>query len=266
MAWVLATSLAALRRDLDAVFPNRDRSSDGTIGDTAHQGRSSGHNPDDTPGSRPESTDADNKPEVRAYDADNDLRDPRGIDFQQVIDAILATSADRDRLAYIIHRRRIWRKRAGWRREVYTGASPHDEHAHFSGDPASDEDARPWTSILSFQQKEMRVDTTPNEVNDWTGLRRIESLHKNLSHTVLDSAGGNEPNGLHEKLQEILTAVQAAGWTQEQREALAEDIAARVLSVLAPPISEAEVDQIEQQLRVPLPRVGDTPTQPAERE
>lgn len=150
MTWVLTTSLAALRRDLNTAFPNRDKSSDGTIGDAAHQASTSGHNPDDTAGSRSEYTDADTKPEVRAYDADNDLRDPRGIDFQQVIDRILATPADRDRLAYIIHRRKIWRRRNGWRQENYTGSSPHTEHAHFSGDPAQDENGAPFTSILSF--------------------------------------------------------------------------------------------------------------------
>ncbi len=206
MAWTLTTSLAALRRDLNSAFPNRDKASDGTIGDAAHQASVSGHNPDDTAGSKSEYSDADAKQEVRAYDADNDLRDPRGVDFQQVIDAILATPADRVRLAYIIHRRKIWRKRNGWRRESYTGSSPHDEHGHFSGDPAFDEDASPWTSILRFKEAPV-ADTTPTETNDWTGLRRIESLHKNLSHTVVDATGGGEPNGLHTKLEEILTAV-----------------------------------------------------------
>jgi hypothetical protein len=224
MAWYLTTSLAALRRDLDAAFPTRDRKSDGTIGDAAHQASTSGHNPDDTPGSKAEYTDADTRPEVRAYDADNDLRDPRGVDFQQVIDAILATPADRDRLAYIIHRRRIWRKRTGWRREVYTGSSPHDEHGHFSGDPIHDENGAPWTSILSFKEASM-ADTTPNQVNDWTGLRRIESLHKNLPATIADATGGGEPNGLHTALAGItdtlnglvqLLGVGGTGATHEQ--------------------------------------------------
>lgn len=151
MGWVLTTSLAALRRDLNATFPSRDKASDGTIGDAAHQLETSGHNPDDTAGSKSEYIDADTKQEVRAFDADNDLRDPRGIDFQQVIDAILRTPADRDRLMYIIHRRKIWRKRTGWKQETYTGSSPHNEHGHFSGDPNQDENGAPWTSVLSFK-------------------------------------------------------------------------------------------------------------------
>lgn len=84
------------------------------------------------------------------------------------------------------------------------------------------------------------ADTTPNEVNDWTGLRRIESLHKNLSHTHADT--GSEPNGLHVKLEEILAAARADGWSQEQRDALAEDVAARVLAVLATKIGDVIVE------------------------
>ncbi len=175
MAWTLTTSLAALRRDLNATFPNRDKSSDGTIGDKAHQESTSGHNPDDTPGSKPEYSDADSKQEVRAYDADNDLRDRRGVDFQQVIDRVLATPADRDRLAYIIHRRRIWKKRNGWRREVYTGSSPHDEHAHFSGDPIHDENGAPWTSILAFKEASMAaLEPTDGSYNDL--IFRVKAL------------------------------------------------------------------------------------------
>jgi hypothetical protein len=44
--YYLAPSLVALRAELDAKWPRRDRSSDGWIGDAAHSSRASQHNPD----------------------------------------------------------------------------------------------------------------------------------------------------------------------------------------------------------------------------
>lgn len=155
MAWVVTASLARLMADFRTTFPAKSRASDGTIGDTAHQAETSGHNPDDTPGSKAEYSDADSKAEVRAIDVDNTLRDPRGVTMEQVVQRLLATPADRDRLMYVIYNRRIWRKKNSWRQETYTGSSPHTEHAHFSGDPASDENAAQWTSVTSFQEDTM---------------------------------------------------------------------------------------------------------------
>src|SRR5262249_36859977 len=42
----LAKSLITLIDEVDAKYPDRDRSNDGTIGDTSHQARRSDHNPD----------------------------------------------------------------------------------------------------------------------------------------------------------------------------------------------------------------------------
>jgi hypothetical protein len=136
-------ALDRLWRDFSTAFPRRDTSSDGWIGDEAHQDRVSGHNPDDTPGARPEYEDADSIPEVRAIDVDVDLRGPATM--AQVIERILETPADARRLKYVIHAGRIASKSSGWAWRPYSGSNPHDKHGHFSGDPAYDDDDRPWS-------------------------------------------------------------------------------------------------------------------------
>ncbi len=158
---VLTTALTRLRSDFNTRFPSRDTASDGWIGDTRHQAETSGHNPDDTPGSKAEYSDADSKAEVRAVDVDKDLHDP--VTMQQVVDAILRTPADLRRLKYIIYQRRIWSATHGWVPRTYTGSNPHDQHAHFSGDPAYDEDGRAWSSVLNIGRSTQEDDMTPEE-------------------------------------------------------------------------------------------------------
>jgi cytidylate kinase len=141
---VLTASLTKLRNGFNTAFPRRRKESDGWIGDTAHQSRKSGHNPDDTDGSLAEYSDADSKPEVRAIDVDKDLEYP-GITMPQVIQRILATPNDIKRLKYIIFNGVIWSKTNNWKPAKYTGDNQHTEHAHLSGDPAYDEDVTPWS-------------------------------------------------------------------------------------------------------------------------
>lgn len=132
-AWRLTKSLARFRRLVDGRWPNRDHASDGTIGDTVHQAETSGHNPDDTAGSRPEwGGDSDSVAEVRAFDMDSDLREP-GTTAQMLVEHLIRLPGLNKVFRYIIFDRKIYRAANGWKPETYTGASPHTEHIHFSG-------------------------------------------------------------------------------------------------------------------------------------
>lgn len=131
--WKLTDGLANLRRQIDEAFPGRDRASDGTIGDAAHRTHASGHNPDDTPGSRPEwDGDPDSTPEVRSWDMDSDLH-AAPANAQQVVDHIRKLPGVSTQLRYMIYKRKIYRAANGWKPETYTGPSAHTEHVHFSG-------------------------------------------------------------------------------------------------------------------------------------
>jgi hypothetical protein len=130
-SWELVPCLGQLRTELNRIAPNRDRTTDGTIGNAAHQTHVSDHN-DDEVGKVP-IRDADSKHEVHAIDLDADLRTP-DLTMEMVVQRVLARcrSGKEKRLRYIIYNRRIWEASNGWRQRAYVGDSPHTEHVHFS--------------------------------------------------------------------------------------------------------------------------------------
>lgn len=197
--WYKAAWVDPMFAAFNALAPGRDHGADGTISNQAHRSEVTGHNPDDTPGVRAERTDADTKPEVRAADVDSDLRTP-GVTMQMVVDAILATPRDRNRLIYIIYNRSIWRASAGWRKEPYSGASAHTDHAHFSGHPDADEDGAPWESILN-----LGGDMTPEQA---AALNRVDTRITALfygadTNTWIEPPMRGERNQLREQLTRI---------------------------------------------------------------
>lgn len=130
--WILTKGLQNLRAQVNAAFPNRDKTSDGTIGDAAHMAETSGHNADDTPGSKAEYNDGDGIAEVRAWDMDSDLRSP-GVTAQDVVDHIRSLPGVSSVLRYMIYDRKIYQASNGWGSAPYAGPSPHTEHIHYSG-------------------------------------------------------------------------------------------------------------------------------------
>lgn len=122
MAWRLAKSLVVLRDEVDAVAPGRSTASDGTIGDDAHQGTASDHNPNG----------AD---VVCAIDFTHDPGN--GADMHQFAEHIKRRNGPA--VKYVIWNRRIWSKAKndqGWR--AYGGSNPHTRHMHVSAGVGSD--------------------------------------------------------------------------------------------------------------------------------
>jgi hypothetical protein len=153
--WILVPCLVRLRSEFNQIAPRRDKTSDGSIGDTAHQASQSDHN-DDEVGNVP-IRDADRIHEVHAIDVDVDLREP-GLTMETVVQFLLkrCRSGAEKRLRYIIFNRRIWEQSNGWRQRPYTGPNPHDHHAHFSSSYTTSHEA----SMASWHLEDIPVALT----------------------------------------------------------------------------------------------------------
>src|SRR3990167_2751685 len=109
MAWRLARSLETLRSQINEAYPNRNKASDGTIGDESHSNRESQHNPN------PQGV-------VTAMDITHDpANGVHGGDLAEWFN-------DDPRTWYVIWNRKIWDVK--W--IPYWGKNPHDRHVHIS--------------------------------------------------------------------------------------------------------------------------------------
>lgn len=121
MSWQLAVSLQDLRTEINARWPGRDKTSDGSVGDTRHRATKSDHNPD-------------GGGIVRAIDIDRD--GPRGVDIGTEIAAALKASQD-GRIKYVIFRGRMFSSYPtgsypAWTWRPYSGINAHMAHVHVS--------------------------------------------------------------------------------------------------------------------------------------
>lgn len=176
----LAPSLAAFRSEANARYPNRDKSSDGWIGDTAHSTRPSDHNP----GARDL---------VHAYDLDEDL-DGNGTDagaeLQWMVNHIVARR-DR-RVSYLIYEGRMWRSYPtssvpAWAPAPYSGTNAHRKHLHVSilSTVTAEQDTGPWLIAgedIMTPAQEAKLDRV------LASLGRVENQHVPAMTTDVNEA------------------------------------------------------------------------------
>lgn len=158
MAWRLAKSLETLRSQVNAAYPGRDKSADGSIGDAAHASRASDHNPwvkDGKTGI------------VTAIDI---THDPKvGLDSGKLADALRAS---RDpRIKYIISNRRICSGAGGtspWRWRKYNGANPHNHHVHLSVESNKSlyDSVEPWAAVMKLSAMPLGIMSQPDDPGD----------------------------------------------------------------------------------------------------
>lgn len=126
---VLAPSLARFRTSINLRWPNRDRSTDGWIGDRAHAARVSDHNPD-------------SRGIVHALDIDRD-----GIHIPTFVAAAILHPSTR----YFIYWKRIYHVNDLFRPKAYTGSNLHTRHGHVSIEhtTAAENSKTPWNPVAT---------------------------------------------------------------------------------------------------------------------
>jgi hypothetical protein len=118
----LNKALTGFRIAVNAMWPDRDKTTDGWLGDADHQTRASEHNPDED-GS------------VDAWDMDTDGPDV----------ALCKRVFQAHESSHLwIHNRQIARRATNWEPEPYDGPNPHDKHVHWQTRPSFESSAAPW--------------------------------------------------------------------------------------------------------------------------
>ena len=118
-----------LRLQVDDAFSNRQRSSDGWLGDARHSSRTSDHNPD-------------SNGIVRAIDISRNLSGAKEPDLMPDLADQIRLCAKRGdkRIAYVIFNSKICSAKSLWRWVAYKGINPHVKHCHVSFTKKGDTD------------------------------------------------------------------------------------------------------------------------------
>jgi hypothetical protein len=161
------------------------------IGDKAHQGETSDHNPDDTPGVRAEQSDSDLLREVRATDT---MIGPKFTkdDAADLFEMLTRRPENQARMSYVIYNRRIRSRKDGWKDRAYTGSDPHTNHVHGSTWAGADNNSAPFN------------------LGAKGGLMTKQDDALNAILTGEGSKTFGAANNLHVKLNEILQNAKAA--------------------------------------------------------
>ena len=130
----LCKSGVILREQINRSFIDRDKTSDGWLGDTRHASRKSDHNPDASG-------------VVFAIDIDRDLSGKAKPDIMpDLVDQIrvYAKSDKLKRFSYIIFDGKIASAKSLWKWRTYTGINKHNHHCHISFTLAGDHHDLPF--------------------------------------------------------------------------------------------------------------------------
>jgi hypothetical protein len=156
-----------LREQIDDAFPDRDRASDGWLGDAKHAARKSDHNPTA-------------EGIVRAIDIDADLRSHKSEAFDLADQLRLLARSDK-RISYIIFNGKIasWKRNYKWRK--YDGINPHKTHIHIS-----------FTKLGDNDRSMFRIPLLTGEPINGTVKNNLRKLGKILSRSSSSnlSSGG----------------------------------------------------------------------------
>lgn len=217
VAWRLNPALTRLRAAVDVTWPDRDRASDGTIGNDAHQATNSDHNPD------PDGS-------VDAFDCDVQLHGPLRPPPAAELEELKRAFERHEAAGYWIHNDQIARRANGWRPEPYANyAGPdrnrHDKHIHFNTRASHENSSQPWR---------INVDPLATVNGSYLAYRAAGavSLADPIEIKRPDGTVAKEPNKLAQRLAAIEQRLQTieAGPAVDL-DALADKVAARLTAL-----------------------------------
>ncbi|MDG4823677.1 hypothetical protein O7635_17620 [Asanoa sp. WMMD1127] len=230
MAWFLNPALTRFRTEVDSRWPRRDKTSDGTIGDRAHQATDSDHNPDKD-GS------------VDAWDMD-----VNGVDVQQVINAALRHES----IQYVIYNRRITSRSWGlgsWR--AYDGVNPHTGHVHFNTRPSHENSTKPWFAeeddMTPAQAKQLEVDAWRLDALTFgadsirSGPRKGEAMWMVRTVKAIANAVSQVDEQVAAQLKKDLAAIDAAVAANRAETAQVDEQVVERLGAVATPEEQARL-------------------------
>jgi hypothetical protein len=133
-----------LREQVDDMYMDRDRKSDGWLGDSRHSVRKSDHNPD-------------KNGIVRALDIDADLGAHKEEAYALVEKIRKCAKRGDKRIKYIIYDGKIMSPIMNWKRRKYRGANPHRSHFHISFTTLGDKDGS-WFDLEGDRNERIQTD------------------------------------------------------------------------------------------------------------
>jgi hypothetical protein len=191
MSYRLAASLARLRDECNERWPDRDKSSDGWIGDYLHATRDSDHNP--------WVIDSSGVGVVRALDVDAGEGDNReiGLWIAEHVRGLGASGfAALQHGGYVVSAYRIASATSGWRWRTYTGSNPHTTHTHISVSMQQAEYDNPSTwrvaAAPSTPARVLRLATPRMEGDDVREVQRVLAAWYRLPASFVDGVFGDE--------------------------------------------------------------------------
>lgn len=199
-----APSLVALRNEINARWPRRDKASDGCCGDAAHAARKSDHN-------------ANASGYAHALDIDEDI--VAGLGPRPLWDTVLPALLRDSRTKYVIYERRIMYPDGT--NKPYTGANAHAHHLHLSIKSTATHDTRRWLPASPPVEEEDMFSEQDREL-----LRATADRVSHLEKAVFDGAPEFGVPSIQVAVTEIGYSV--AGYDLPKKPSLARRIAAKL--------------------------------------
>jgi len=212
--WYLNRALTNFRNEVNKKWPNRDKSSDGTIGDARHQASNSDHNPD------PDGS-------VDAWDMDND-----GVDINACKRAFEKHPASK----YWIYNDMISFRSEGWKPRSYAYAGPnrsrHTEHVHWNTREEYEDSNLPW---FTEDEMELTDQVTLSDFPDVTYKNKTMSVAGILASTnyyVLQTRNQQteQYNELKNEISAVMTKVDSLMTTPPGTVVISDEQLERVLT------------------------------------